>query len=52
MCENRVHKGIFGPKWDEVKGDWRKLLHGELNDMYSPNINRVLKSRRMRWVGQ
>ena len=43
---------IFGPKRDEVTGEWRKLHNGELNVLYcSPNIVRVVKSRRMRWVG-
>ena len=42
---------IFGPKRDEVTGEWRKL-HEELNDLYcSPNIVRVVKSRRIRWAG-
>jgi len=42
---------IFGPKRDEVTGEWRKL-HKELNDLYcSPNIVRVIKSRPMRWAG-
>ena len=41
----------FGPKRDEVTGEWRKLHNEELNDLYSPNIVRVIKSRRMRWVG-
>jgi len=45
---NRVLR-IFGPKRDEVTGDWRKLLNEELNDLYSsPNIFQVIKSRRMR----
>jgi len=43
---------VFGPKRDEVTGEWRKLHNGELSDLYSlPNIVRVAKSRRMRWVG-
>jgi hypothetical protein len=43
---------IFGPKRDEVTGEWRKLHNEELNNMYfSPNIVRVIKSRIMRWAG-
>jgi hypothetical protein len=43
---------IFRPKSDEVSGDWRKLYNEVRNDLYySPNIIRVIKSRRMRWVG-
>ena len=43
---------IFGPKRDEVTGEWRKLHNVELNDLYSsPNIVGVIKSRRMRWAG-
>ena len=43
---------IFGPKRDEVTGEWRKVHNEELNDLYSlPNIIRVIKSRRMRWAG-
>ena len=43
---------VFGPKRDEVTGGWRKLHNEELNDLYSsPNIVRVVKSRRMRWAG-
>jgi len=49
--ENRVLRRIFGPKREEVTRGWRKL-HEELNDLYcSHNILRVIKSRRMRWVG-
>ena len=52
MFENRVLRGIFGPKRDEVTGEWRRLHNEELNDLYSsPNIIRVIKSRRMRWAG-
>jgi hypothetical protein len=43
---------VFGPKRDEVTGEWRMLHNDELNDLYSlPNIVRVVKSRRMRWAG-
>jgi hypothetical protein len=48
---NRVLRGIFGPKRDEVTGEWRKLQNGELHNMYSPDIIRQIKSRRMRWAG-
>jgi len=51
-CENRVLRRIFGPKRDEVTGEWRKLHNKELRDLYSlPNIVWVVKSRRMRWAG-
>ena len=50
VFENRVLRGIFGPKKDEVTGEWRKLHNEELNDLYcSPNIVRVIRSRRKRW---
>ena len=49
MFENRVLRKVFGPKRDEVTGEWRNMHNEELNDLYSlPNIVRVLKSRRMR----
>ena len=52
MFENRVLRIVFGPKRDEVTEEWRKLHNEELKDHYSlPNIVRVVKSRRMRWVG-
>ena len=48
VFENRVLRIVFGPTWDEVIGEWRKLHNEELNDLYSlPNIVRVVKSRRM-----
>jgi hypothetical protein len=48
----RVLRRIFGPKRDEVTGEWRKLHNGELRDLYSsPNIIRIIKSRRKRWAG-
>jgi hypothetical protein len=52
VFENRVLRRVFGPKRDEVTGEWRKLHNEELNDLYSlPNIVRVVKSGRMRWAG-
>jgi len=51
VFENRVLRGILGSKRDEVTEEWRKLHNEELNGMYcSPNIVRVIKSRRMRWA--
>ena len=47
----RVQRKIFGPKRDEVTCDWRRLHNEELNDLYSPNITRTIKSRKMRWAG-
>ena len=47
-----MFRGTFGPKRDEVTGEWRKLHNEELNDMYSSqNISQVIKSRIMIWAG-
>jgi hypothetical protein len=47
-----VLRRIFGPTRDEVKGEWRRLHNEELHAVYSsPNIIRVIKSRRLRWAG-
>jgi hypothetical protein len=52
VFENRVLRRIFGPKRDETTGEWRRLHNEELNDLYSsPNVIRVIKSRRMKWAG-
>jgi hypothetical protein len=52
VFENRVLRRIFGPKRDEVTGEWRKLYNEELHILYSsPNVIRQIKSRRMRWAG-
>jgi len=52
VFENTVLRRIFGPRRDEVTGEWRRLHKEELNYLYpSPNIVRVIKSRRMRWAG-
>src|SRR5215475_849391 len=51
VFENRVLRRVFGPKRDEVTGEWRKLHNEELKDLYSsPSVVRVVKSR-MRWAG-
>jgi hypothetical protein len=50
MFKNRVLRRIFGPERVEVTREWRKLHNEELNDLYSPNIIWVIKSRKMRWV--
>jgi len=52
VFENRVLRRIFGCRRDEVTGEWRRLHKEEINDLYSsPNIVRVIKSRRMKWAG-
>jgi hypothetical protein len=52
VFENRALKRIFGPNRDEVTMEWRKMHNEMLHDQYSsPNIVRVIKSRRMRWAG-
>jgi hypothetical protein len=52
MFENRVLRRVFGPKRDEITGEWRKLHNEELSDLYFlPGIVQVVKSRRIRWAG-
>jgi len=52
VFENMVLRRIFGPRRDEVTGEWRRLYNEEQNDLYSsPNIARAIKLRRMRWAG-
>jgi hypothetical protein len=52
MYEYRLLRRIFGPKRDEVMGDWRKLYNEELHNLCSsPNVIRMIKSRRMWWAG-
>jgi hypothetical protein len=52
VFENRVLRGIFGPKRDEMTEDWRKLHNEELHNLYSsPNIIKMIKSRRVRLSG-
>ena len=52
VFENMVLRRIFGPRRDDVTGEWRRLHNEELNDLYSsPNIMRVIKSKRMRCAG-
>jgi hypothetical protein len=52
VFENKVLSRIFGPKRDELTGEWRKLHYEELRNLYSsPSIIRIIKSRRMKWEG-
>jgi hypothetical protein len=52
VFENRVLRRIFGPRRDEITGEWRKLHNEELNDLYSSRtVVRGMKSRRIRWAG-
>jgi hypothetical protein len=52
VFENRVLRRIFGPTWDEVTGEWKKLHNEELNDLYcSPNIVWMIQFRRTEWAG-
>jgi hypothetical protein len=52
VFENRMLRRTFGPRREEVTGDWRKLHNEELHNLYSsPDIIRMIKSRRMRWAG-
>jgi hypothetical protein len=52
VFEYRVLRKIFGPKRDEIWGEWRKLHNDELHHLYSsPTIVQVIRSRRMRWAG-
>jgi hypothetical protein len=53
VFKNRVVRRIFGPKGDEVAGEWRKLHNKEIHNLYSsPSIIRMIKSRSMKWGGR
>jgi hypothetical protein len=52
VFENRVLRRIFGPKREEVAGDWRRLHNEELHNLYiSPHVIRAIKSTKMKWAG-
>jgi hypothetical protein len=52
VFENRVLRGIFGPKRDKVNGDWKRMYNDVLHILYClPDIIRLIKCRRMRWAG-
>jgi hypothetical protein len=52
VFENRVLRRIFGPKRDDVAGEWRKLHNEKLHDLYSsPSIIRIIQAKMMRWAG-
>jgi hypothetical protein len=52
VFENRVLRRILGPRRDEVTGDWRKLHNEEIHNLYSsPNVIRMIQSKKMRWAG-
>jgi len=52
VVDSRVLRKVFGPKWDEGRGEWRRLNNEALSELYcSPNIVRVIKSKIMRWAG-
>jgi hypothetical protein len=52
VFENRVLRSVFGPRRDKVTGEWRRIHNGELYALcFSPNIIRMIKSRRLRWAG-
>jgi hypothetical protein len=51
VSENKVLRGIFGPKGEEVAGGWKRLHNEELHNLYAlPNVIRVINSRRIRWA--
>jgi hypothetical protein len=53
LSAKMVLRRIFGPKREEVAGGWRRLHNEELHNLYaSPNITRMIKSRRIRWAGR